>query len=81
MVLSGDGWTRGSVFEGGRCHQGVQAYETGDTTSSDVGHVRLTLYPCNPLNRHVLTGYPWIPYSIYIICTLLNRLLSSTELR
>ena len=24
MVLSGDGWTRGSVFECGRCHQGVQ---------------------------------------------------------
>ena len=24
MVLSGDGWTRGSVFEYGRCHQGDQ---------------------------------------------------------
>ena len=23
MVLSGDGWARGSVFECGRCHQGV----------------------------------------------------------
>ena len=23
MVLSGDGWTRGSVFECKRCHQGV----------------------------------------------------------
>ena len=24
MVLSGDGWTRDSVFECGRCHQGVR---------------------------------------------------------
>ena len=24
MVLSGDGWTRESVFECGRCHQGVR---------------------------------------------------------
>ena len=24
MVLSGDGWPRGSVFECGRCHEGVQ---------------------------------------------------------
>ena len=24
MVLSGDGWTKGSVFKCGRCHQGVQ---------------------------------------------------------
>ena len=23
MVLFGDGWTRGSVFDCGRCHQGV----------------------------------------------------------
>ena len=27
MVLSGDGWTKGPIFECGRCRQGVQRSE------------------------------------------------------
>ena len=59
VVLSGDGWTRGSVFECKRCHQGVHniaQYLCGSSTynrASDV-YMYVCMYVSHVLDRKLL---------------------------